>query len=127
MQDIKHIRRDFPSATWVMPRGGTWSSMGSCGGPNFFFQKINQTWSVSYSQEWHMHWHIFFGPSPLGPWAGVKKFNFLNMVMWHFKLKGMTSRPGYTEKIILMTLEWGQRVNYHMISSRGWSFVMARH
>ena len=25
------------------------------------------------------------------------KINFLNMVMWHIKLKGMSSRPGYTE------------------------------
>ena len=28
---------------------------------------------------------------------GGQKFNFLNMVMWHIKLKGMSSRPGYTE------------------------------
>ena len=31
--------------------------------------------------------------------AGGQKFNFLNMVMWHIKLKGMSSRPGYTENI----------------------------
>ena len=30
---------------------------------------------------------------------GGQKFNFLNMVMWHIKLKGMNSSPGYTEKI----------------------------
>ena len=30
--------------------------------------------------------------------AGGQKFNFMNMVMWHIKLKGMSSRPGYTEK-----------------------------
>ena len=29
---------------------------------------------------------------------GGQNFNFLNMVMWHIKLKGMSSRPGYTEK-----------------------------
>ena len=28
---------------------------------------------------------------------GGQKFNFLNMVMWHIKLKGMNSSPGYTE------------------------------
>ena len=32
------------------------------------------------------------------PWvAGGQAFNFLNMVMWHIKLKGMSSSPGYTE------------------------------
>ena len=39
------------------------------------------------------------------------------MAMWHIKLKGMNSSPGYTEKfystIKLVTLGWGQRVNYH--------------
>ena len=28
---------------------------------------------------------------------GGQNFNFLNMVMWHIKLKGMSSTPGYTE------------------------------
>ena len=28
--------------------------------------------------------------------AGGQKFNLLNMVMWHIKLKGMSSRPEYT-------------------------------
>ena len=31
---------------------------------------------------------------------GGQKFKFLNMVMWHIKLKGMNSRPGYTENIL---------------------------
>ena len=47
---------------------------------------------------------------------GVKKFYFLNIVMWHIKLKGMNSSPGYTKfypTIKLVTLGWGQRVNYH--------------
>ena len=52
-----------------------------------------------------------------GGGGGVKIFNFLNMVMWHIKLKGMISRPGYTEKnyprIKLVTLGWGQKVEYH--------------
>ena len=45
------------------------------------------------------------------PGSGTKlgqKFNFLIMVMWHIKLKGMGSRPGYTDncypKIELVTL-----------------------
>ena len=47
--------------------------------------------------------------------AGGQKFNFLNMVMWHIKLKGLSSRPRYTEifypMIKLVTLGWGQRSN----------------
>ena len=43
-----------------------------------------------------------------GCWGS--KFNFLNMVMWHIKLKGMSSRPGYTENfyptIKLVNLAW---------------------
>ena len=105
MKDIKHIRRDFHSAVWVMPRGGT---LGYCGGKKFFFQKFNQTWCVSYLHEWHMHRHNFFGPPPPGAMERGQKFNFSNMVIWHIKLKGKSSRPGYTEKfyptIKLLTL-----------------------
>ena len=46
--------------------------------------------------------------------AGGQKFNFMNMVIWYIKLKGMSSRPGYTEnfytRIKLVTLGRGQRV-----------------
>ena len=49
--------------------------------------------------------------------AGGQKFNVMNMVMWHIKLKGMSSRPGYTEnsnpRIKLATLGRGQRIQYH--------------
>ena len=49
-------------------------------------------------------------PQRLGVLGG-QKISFLNMVMWHIKLKGMISRPGYTEKfyprIKLVTLELG--------------------
>ena len=31
---------------------------------------------------------------------GGQKFNFLNMVMWHIKLKGVNSSPGYTENFL---------------------------
>ena len=31
------------------------------------------------------------------------KINFLNMVMWHIKLKGMSSRPGNTEHCTFLT------------------------
>ena len=59
--------------------------------------------------------------------AWGQKFSFLNMVMWHIKLKGMISRPGYTKKfyprIKLVTLGWGQKVKYHEISSTTWGFA----
>ena len=49
--------------------------------------------------------------------AGGQKFNVMNMVMWHIILKGMSSRPGYTEnsnpRIKLVTLGRGQRIQYH--------------
>ena len=67
---------------------------------NFFFFKFIQIWCVCYSHEWHMHQHNFLGLHPLGPWGGVK-IKFLNMVMWHIKLKGISSRPGYTENFNL--------------------------
>ena len=39
-----------------------------------------------------------FGSPPPGALGRGQKFNFLNMVMWHIKLKGMSSRPGNTDK-----------------------------
>ena len=80
----------------------------------------------------YFHWVPWVMPKGLGlGGAGGSKINFLNMVMWHIKLKGMNSSPGYTEKfystIKLVTLGWGQRVNYHYISSRVWGFAMASH
>ena len=52
-----------------------------------------------------------------GAGGGGQKLNFLNMVMLHIKLKGMSSRPGYTEnfypRIKLVTLGWGQSIKYH--------------
>ena len=57
------------------------------------------------------------------PWVitlwsvGVQNIYFLNMVVWHIKLKGMSSRHEYTEnffpRIKLVTLGWGQRIKCH--------------
>ena len=65
-----------------------------------------------YLVPWVMHAPGF------GTWgAWGQKCNFLNMVIWHTKLKGMSSRPGYTvffyPMIKLVTLGWGQRIKYH--------------
>ena len=40
MKDIKHIRRDFHSVTWVMPQEWDLGVPWGVGGPNFFFSKI---------------------------------------------------------------------------------------
>ena len=48
----------------------------------------------------------FFGSLPPGALGRGQKFNFLNMVMWHIKLTGMSSRPGYTEKFNLRSNWW---------------------
>ena len=78
MKDIKHIRRDFYLATWVMPQGWDLGVPWGIGGvEKFFFPKFNQIWCVSYLHEWHMQWHHFWGPRPLGPWGGVKRANII--------------------------------------------------
>ena len=78
MKDIKHIRRDFHSAAWVMPQGSDFGvPWGVWGVKIFFFSNFNQTWCVSYSHEWRMHQHHFWGPRPLGPWGGAKRSNII--------------------------------------------------
>ena len=78
MKDIKHIRWDFHSLAWVMPRG---SDLGVPWGVKWskkiFFPKFNQIWCVSNLHQWHMQQHIFFGPHPLGPWEGAKRSNII--------------------------------------------------
>ena len=72
MKDIKHIRRDFHSVTWIMPQ---WSDLGvpwGVGWSKFFFPKFNQIWCVGYLHQWHMQRHNFFSPHPLGRGQKVK-------------------------------------------------------
>ena len=63
-----------------------------------------------------------FGSPPPGALGRGQNFNFLNMVMWHIKLKRMSSRPGYQEKLIkLVTL-----VTIRVLRERGdlrWSAI----
>ena len=83
--------------------------------PNFVCLLTNERYKTSKTG-------FSFGPlghaRGFGTWgAGGQKFNFQNMVNWHIKLKGMSSRPDYTEifypRIKLVTFGWGQRVKYH--------------
>ena len=80
MKDIKHIRRDFHSVAWVMPQGWDLGVLGGgWRGKKFIFSEIQQNWCVSYSHEWHMQRHNFFGPRPLGPWGGAKRSNIIKV------------------------------------------------
>ena len=58
-----------------------------------------------------------------------QKFNVQNIYV--LIIKGMISTPGYTENVYpmiqLVTYGWGQKVKYHLISSRAWGFAMVRH
>ena len=67
IKDLKHIRRDFHSATWVMPQG--WDlgvPWGVGGGKKKISPKFSQSWCVSYLHEWHMQQHNFLGLRPPG-------------------------------------------------------------
>ena len=110
MKDILHIRRDFHSAVWFIPRGGTgcvpWGVKGH------FFMKSNQIWCVSSHTNGTCTGTIFLVPAPGAFGRGQK--NILDMVMWNIKLKGM-SRIHLTILTYDQTgdLGMGQRVNYH--------------
>ena len=61
MKDIKHIRRDFYSEVWVMPKGwdfGSFLGTGGAQGINFF-----QTWSCGIIKSTENASNIFI----LGP------------------------------------------------------------
>ena len=77
MKDIKHIRRDFHLAAWVMLQGRDLGVPWGLWGQIFFFPKFNQIWCVSYLHEWHMQRHHFLGPRPLRPWGGSKRSNII--------------------------------------------------
>ena len=79
MKDIKHIRRDFHFAAWVMRQGWDLGVPWGVGGLKKFFPKFNQIWCVSYLHECHMHWHHFLPPLPPrpGPWGGAKRSNII--------------------------------------------------
>ena len=77
MKDIKHIRQDFHLAAWVMPQGWDLGVPSGVLGSIFFFFRNSTRFGVSYLHEWHMQWHHFLGPRPLGPWGGAKKSNII--------------------------------------------------
>ena len=98
---------------------GAWGSQ--------FQRFLNQT-SCVFSQMkdikhigWDFDWVPWVMPQGFGlGGAGGQKFNFLMMVIWHIKLKGMSSRHRFTEnfypRIKLVTLEWDQSIKYSKTS-----------
>ena len=106
MKNIYHIRLDFHSATWVIPRGGTWGYCGGFGVKFFSFSEIQQD-LVCELLTWMAHAPAqFFGSPPPGALVRGQKFNFLNMISWHIKLKGMSSRPGSLKNFNLRSNWW---------------------
>ena len=74
MKDIKHIRRDFHFAAWVMPVG--WDMGVPWGlGESKDISEI-QSWCVSYLREWHMQRHNFWGPRSPGALGRVQKVKY---------------------------------------------------
>ena len=75
MKDIKHIRWGFSFGRLGHASGlGLGGTVGGCG-CQFFLQKFNQIWYMSYLNEWHMQRHHFLGSHPLGPLGGAKWSN----------------------------------------------------
>ena len=88
-------QRGFSFGPWVMPRSGTWWYHGGLGAKIFFFRNSTRFGLLVTYMNSTCTSTIFWSPAP-GALGRGQKFNFLNMVVWHIKLKGMSSRPGYT-------------------------------
>ena len=54
---------------------------------------------MSYSHEWRMHQHHFWGPRPLGPWGGAKRSNIIKPELQSFS---KVFKPNF---VILLTNE----------------------
>ena len=79
MKDIKHIKPDFHLAAWVMPKGWDLGVPWGLGVKQFFFQKFNQIWCVSYLNECQIQWHHFWVQAPWGIGEGPKGQISLNL------------------------------------------------
>ena len=69
--------------------------------PNFVCLLTNERYKTYIRDFYSVSWVMPQGLELVG--AGGQKFNFLNMVMWHIKLKGMRGRPGHTENFTLVS------------------------
>ena len=77
--------------------GVPWGGGGGGLGVKFYFSSGIKLNLVCELLTWIEHAQ-FFGSLTPGALGRGQKFNFHEMVMWHIKLKGMHSRPGFTEK-----------------------------
>ena len=122
---MSHATAQFLGPRLLGPWGGTKRSNIIKSQLQSQFQRfLNQTVCVSQMKDikhirrdFHLvPWVMPQGFGLGGAGGGGQKFNFLNMVMWHIKYKGMSSRHGYTENFYprtkLLTLEWGQSIKY---------------
>ena len=74
MKNIKHIRRDFHSVSWVIPQG--WNLGWYRGiGVKIIVSEIQPN-LVCELHEWQVQRHNIFGPHPLGRGQKVKYHSF---------------------------------------------------
>ena len=79
MKVIKHIRRNFHLAAWVMPQGQGWD-LGvpwGVGGSKIFLSEIQPDLVCELLTGMPHAMAPFFGPRPLGPWGGAKRSNII--------------------------------------------------
>ena len=76
-----------------MPRGGTYRYHG--GQKNFSEIQPDLVCEL-LTRIAHALAQLFWSKAP-GALGRAQIFNFLNMIMWHIKLKRMSRGPGYTE------------------------------
>ena len=69
--------KTYQTVAWVMPQGLDLLVPWGVGKSKKKIPKFNQIWCVTYLYQWHMQWHNFLGPHPLGPWRGAKRSNII--------------------------------------------------
>ena len=80
MKDIKHIRRDFHLAAWVMPQGWDLGVLwGVVGSKNFFFRNSTRFGVCVTYMNGICNGTIFWVPAPWGPGEGPKGQISLNL------------------------------------------------
>ena len=80
MKDTKHIRRDFPSAAWVMPQGWDLGALGCPVGQIIFFKHGHVAYRADGDDEQNRMQVTFSSLGQTGDLGGkVKRSNIINM------------------------------------------------